>query len=277
VVARLIAVFHLDDHPDDLSEEAWQAGRFHTHFKGHTESAWRAVTHQPLDAEKAAREGAGDESLLDWGWLPAYLAVDIWREYLQRFRLEDLFAPVRDNKTALQIILEAINERLTKPKYRELGSEGTWTGAELPSREYALLQQRGIRVKTVVIPEILLSEEMEQALMERWISNWRILVMEERKNVERRRKLARKRGEEEAAELLGKTMAQACDEVKAQSSTPVQTLERALYHLRQTILSDPDMYAAHIHELRVLEKMWAWAYDRAQVEKSKPDATEGAK
>jgi len=53
MVARLVVVFALDEHPDDLDEEVWERGRFRTRFFGHKVSVWRAVTHRPIDAAKA--------------------------------------------------------------------------------------------------------------------------------------------------------------------------------------------------------------------------------
>jgi len=269
VVVRMMAVFYLDDHPDGLSEEAYESGKFQTRFKGHAEAAWRAVTHQPLDAEKTLQVGRTDEALLEWGWLPIRLAVDLWREYLQRFRLNDLFLPLEGDQTALAIILQAIRERLTQPYYREMGNDGVWTGAELPSREYALLQERGIRVSSVSILSVVLPEEVEQALVHKWTANWLVHARREREIAEHRRMLARKRGAEVADILWGRLMTQrVCSDAESRRLSRAQCLERTLYHLRRAIQSDPALYAAHKHELAALEMMWAWARNRAVAEAS---------
>ncbi len=265
VVARVVAVFYLDDHPDDLSEEAYEKGKFYTRFKGHAVSAWRAVTHQPLDADKAAREGASEDTLLEWGWLPARMAVDLWREYLQRFRLSDLFVPLEGDKTALQIITDAIRERLTQPTYREMGAEGVWTGAQLPSREYALLQARGIRVKAVAVPAILLPETVEKMLIQKWAANWLAYARKEREVVEHQRLLAKKRGEEAADVQWGTLIVERiCADAQQQHLTREQCLERILRYLRGAIQSDPALYKAQKNDMAALEMVWAWARDLVQ-------------
>ncbi len=267
VVARVGAIFYLDDHPDGLSEEAYEQGKFHTRFKGHTVSVWRAIIHRPLDAEKASREASGEEASLDWGWLPARMAVDLWREYLQRFRLSDLFVPLEDDKTALQIIVDAIRERMTQPVYREMGVEGTWTGARLPSREYALLQERGIRIQAVAIPTILLPEAAEKTLVEKWAANWLMYARKEREMVEHQRLLAKKRGEEAADVLWGTLMVERiCADAQQQHLTREQCLERILRHLRGVIQSDPALYQAQKSDMGALEAAWAWARDLLEEE-----------
>ncbi len=263
VVARLVVVFALDKHPDDLSEEAWEAGRFRTRFFGHKVSVWRAITHRPVDAAKAA-QGVGktpDERLLRWDWLPARLAVDIWREYLQRVRLTMLFQPSPDGPPMLDFLAAAIRERLTQPQYRELGLDGQRTGEVLPSREYALLQERGIRVIAVALPAIFLPPEVEKELVARWTANWLVRARKERELVEQRRNLAKKQGEQDAAEEWVELIArEAC--AQGGEDTPAACLDRLLAALSRAVQRDPALYLAHKSEFDALEMLWAWVHNR---------------
>ena len=270
VVARIVAVFYLDNNPDGLSQEAYEKGRFHTRFKGHAVSAWKAVVHQPVDAIKVSSAGKRQQdTLLEWGWLPVRVAVDLWREYLQRFRLIDLFMPLNDdNNTALNVILEAVRERMTQPAYREMTAEGVLAGVMLPSEEYKLLQERGIRVKAVVAPSILLPEEAEEQLIRKWSANWLDRAKLESTLVERRRSLAQKEGEDEAHGEFGTfIIEQVCNKAEQEAWSRSRCTERVLKALLEMIQSDVDLYAAQQQEIMALKELWAWVYERAQAER----------
>lgn len=261
VVARLVVVFALDKRPDDLSEEAWAKGRFQTRFFGHQVSVWRAITHRPIDAAQAAKGTAKtpDEHLLRWDWLPARLAADLWREYLQRFRLSTLFQPSPDGSPMLDFIAAAIRERLTQPQYRELGLDGERTGEVLPSREYALLQERGIRVIAVALPAVFLPPEVEQQLVSRWTANWLVRARKERELVEHRRSLAQKQGEKAAATQWAAVAEQVCRD--AGDLSPLACLDRLMAALTRTIQQDPALYLAHKSEFDALDMLWAWVHN----------------
>ena len=273
VVPRLVVVFALDKHPDGLSEEAWEAGRFRTRFFGHKVSVWRAVTHRPVDAAKAAL-GTGktpDDRLLRWDWLPARLAVDVWREYLQRFRLTTLFQVSPDGTPMLDFIAAAIRERLTQPQYRELGLDGQRTGEMLSSREYALLQERGIRVMAVALPAIFLPPEVEEELVARWTANWLVRARKERELVEQRRNLAKKQGEQEAADAWARIIVEeAC--TSDEDVSPAACLDRLLAALSRAVQRDPALYLAHRSEFDALEMLWAWVHNR-RIETNGTDLT----
>jgi len=262
VVARLVTVFALDRRPDDLSEEAWARGRLRTRFFGHQASVWRAVTHRPVDAARAAVGGGKtpEERLLRWDWLPARLAADLWREYLQRVRLSLLFQPSPDGVPMLDFIAAAIRERLTQPQYRELGIDGERTGEVLPSREYALLQERGIRVIAVALPAIFLPPEVEQQLVARWTANWMVRARKESELVEHRRSLAKKRGEKAAAALWASLAEELCG--REDNLSAVACLDRLLAALSRTIQRDPALYLAQKSEFDALDMLWAWVHNR---------------
>ncbi len=270
VAARIVAVFYLDEHPDGLSQETYEQGKFHTRFKGHKVSAWRAVLHQPVDAARALDAGGKQqEALLEWGWLPVRVAVDLWREYLQRFKLIDLFMPVGEgNETALNVILGAIRERMTQPMYREMTAEGVLTGVMLPSEEYKLLQARGIRIKAVAAPFISLPAEAEAELIRKWSANWLDRAKLESGLVERKRVAARKEGEDEAHTAFGAFIVErVCSRAEREKWSRSRCTERILKALLEMIQSDVDLYAAQQPEVAALKELWAWAYERTQEER----------
>ncbi len=259
VVARITVIFHLDDHPDGISEEEYEEGRFRTELHGHAVSAWRAAISRPIDMEGA--EGGEQGRLLDWGWIPPYIAVDIWRESLQRFSLEELFRlkprdGMEEEATALEIISKAINERLTKPKYHPLAAEDGFLPEELESREYRILQEHGIRVKKVVLADVFFPPAVERELVERWAADWLARARNERETVEKQRRLAAKEGEEQAVRDLGQlVISRACDGVDVSSITPRECAVRLVEYTAKLLHDNPELFSFDHGEVAELERI----------------------
>ena len=65
--------------------------------------------------------GTSDNSKvrMEWNRLPAHLVVNIWREYIRKFKLGDLFT---SSKTSgLQTIEDMINDRVKKANVEAIG------------------------------------------------------------------------------------------------------------------------------------------------------------
>jgi hypothetical protein len=197
-----------------------------------------------------------------WNELPAALAVDVWREYVAKFTLDELFKaeqiipppppqlpqpteeeidllsqPLRvgsrqnnlqdslasmlheinltmrklikwlegekedktptppvpqpapsnsyqkkepEKKTALQVINEMVNARLTRPYVDFLDNHGKreypdvfgHPNVQVPSREYKLLEERGLIVLNVSVNNFHLNPLVDQELIKQWTANW---------------------------------------------------------------------------------------------------------
>jgi hypothetical protein len=126
-----------------------------------------------------------------WFQIPAYITVDLWREYLRKFTFEDLFTRL-DNfngKTALQVIQEKVLERQTKYWVDELNPVGEQTDDKLESHEYVVLQGRGIRVISSSIRNLHFARKVDQHLEDKWFSNWLWRARDERDYVNRLRSI----------------------------------------------------------------------------------------
>ena len=113
--------------------------------------------------------------------------MDIWRETLHMFALDDLFrdlpekvaiaggAPPRPGApppTALQFIGARIHQRLTQEVVEELDAFGRPTGRPIPSEEFRLLQSRGVKVYGAGLVKLFLPQAVEEQLVARWESTW---------------------------------------------------------------------------------------------------------
>jgi hypothetical protein len=136
--------------------------------------------------------------------LPAYMAVDVWREYLQKFTFGDLFAsPFREHEpeqTAYAIIAEKVQERLTQPTVLGLDQTGQPTGRRRPSQEYLALEERGIQVLKAGINNLRFDPSVEARLIQNWIATWLKFAQEERIEVDRRRSSAAVAGRQDSLE-----------------------------------------------------------------------------
>jgi hypothetical protein len=164
VVSRIEIEFRLEG----------RAGGGGTPFGFHPEFAWRAVANEGVD-EGAPRDARGHR--VSWDWLPAHLAADVWREYVRKFSLPELFAPVKreadgPERTGLEIVLEMMNLRLREAIVQELDEMGQPVERQLSSPEYQLLRERGVRVLTVGLREVHLEAMREEARLK---ADWREL------------------------------------------------------------------------------------------------------
>jgi len=115
VVPSIGAAFLLRGEPNEGS----------TRFGYNPDSVWRAIAHE---AVRPDADPESDEYMASWNWLPLRLAIDLWREYLRKFTLDELFtfsSAIRNgnDRTAFDVINEMVKLRLTRPEVPELDDE----------------------------------------------------------------------------------------------------------------------------------------------------------
>ncbi|GAB4493185.1 MAG: hypothetical protein Fur0016_25000 [Anaerolineales bacterium] len=107
VVAALSVTFHIAARP----------GEGNTRFGFNKETAQKAI-------RDSITRGA-DTSQPVWSELPARMAVDIWREYVRKFRQDELFGPVAGrSETGLQLISALVARRLKQPEIEQYDDFG---------------------------------------------------------------------------------------------------------------------------------------------------------
>lgn len=125
----------------------------------------------PPSAERAVYGHAyAQHEDLPWTELPLRLVVDLWREEVKRYRLDDLIGSSEQSDPALANIRTALLHRLTpsSPARQESAA-----AARSPrSRELQVLQARGVRVMDISISNLLLPEEARQERLAAWLRDW---------------------------------------------------------------------------------------------------------
>jgi hypothetical protein len=189
VVPNVLVIYRLERLPGD---EDISFG-----FNPNAVELWVRTAGVSRDKTVEDKKDKGDKSLfgrtshVELQKLPAYLAVDVWREYLQKFTLGELFvSPVegpRQDETGLETILRMVRLRLTSFQVEELDNIGQPTGRIVPSQEFQLLQDCGIRVDGASVSNLRFKPEVERKLVDDWVATWLQRAQTERERIEARR------------------------------------------------------------------------------------------
>lgn len=171
-----------------------------------------------------------------WSPLPNQMAVDVWREYLSRFKLDQLFA-VKEEKidadgrrsviTYLQFIAEMVKKRLTEANVPALNDFGEPTGEVLPSPEYDRLTRMGLKVINVNLKRVIFKPEIEEKFVGQWTTLWMKNAQKEREFIDKARSLQSEKGCQKA--LL--TFAEMASHDLARQNRLPRNKPEALYHL----------------------------------------------
>jgi hypothetical protein len=204
--------------------------------------------------------------------LPALLAVDVWREYLQKFTLGELFLSPLDanqkDETGLEIILRMVSQRLTNFEVADLDNTGQKTGIMLRSKEFEMLQERGIRVDEVSIFNLRFKPEVERRLVDDWVATWLQRARAERSRIEALRNVHSLHGRQRAVERFAVACTRRFDPETLSLPRPTQpgdeffqmkiTLDRLLRGTLQECILDPQLQQRLGTDLNSLSEIINW-------------------
>ncbi len=181
-----------------------------TKFGFNPESVRLAVTREGINPK--APNDAGSYKI-DWDWLPVHVAADVWREYLRKFTMNELFeitsheisqtGPTRP-RTIFSLINFLTRERLTSDRVPKLDETGKVVGRH-NSEEYDLMNEHGIEVLGVSITTPLVEEEKK--LIERWKATWLQRAKAEQKEIEKNHRERTEAGQKSALQDFSFTIA----------------------------------------------------------------------
>jgi hypothetical protein len=159
-------------------------------------------------------------------------------------------------KTALQVINEMVNARLSQPEVDIFDDHGVRGQGKIPSPEYKLLQERGLEVLSVGIFNPRFNSNIEDIIKQRWSSTWLLNAIAESEQVERKRNLVETTGHEKAirqyADFLSKDLIQ---------KKPVgikETLKTFLLRTRALIMNNHQLRQRMNEEQQELEDVIRW-------------------
>ena len=283
--------------------------------KAHEEQDKEAIRKAILGEGVNPNVQSGPRHRVAWNQLPAALAVDVWREYVAKFTLDELFAPdqavpplpvqppqpteeeidllsqplrvgagrerVQDGltimlreinkmmdrsikwlegkgqenknqksmpvvptnqpptksepqkKTALQVINEMIKARLTQAEVDIMDDHGVRGTGTIPSTEFRLLQERGLKVRDAGVIGLHLNPQIEETIIKRWSATWLNNAKAEKEQIERKRRIIESAGQEEAIRQYAEWLSN--DLVKKKPMGVKETLKTLLMSTRTII------------------------------------------
>ena len=276
-----------------------------------------------------------------WNQLPIVLAVDLWREYVAKYTLDELFKPdqevppappqlpqpteeeidplsqpiqtgptretmqealtnalrfinVRLNalikwlegkeeakpqkpsvpppaapapagksepqkKTALQVINDMVKARLTQAEVDILDDTGRRGEGMIPSKEYQLLKDRGLKLMSVGISTPRFSPTVEELIIKGWNASWLSNAKAESDQIDRRRNNIEKTAEEKAKRQYAEALSREINELAKQGKPSTkETLKALILRSHTMIRSNEQLRRRMTTELEDIEEMMKW-------------------
>ncbi len=201
-----------------------------------------------------------------WSPLPAKMAADVWREYLRKFKLTELFeVPEGRTETTLQMVNALLKKRLSQETVDVLDDFGRPLPDVPPvaSQEFERLRNMGLEVTAVFVRRLFFAPEVEEKLISQWTTLWLKNAQKERDQVERNRKLTEVRAHEEALKEFALNASQEIAQVKPDEKAPtVHALEMLVHSTFLGIRRNTALLKRTNTEQRELADIFHWLREK---------------
>lgn len=271
VIPNVLAVFRLERVPGDEGVSfGYNPSAVERWVRADGIARQRDAQKETTKFEKIGEDKERSESYLRK--LPAYLAVDVWREYLQKFTLEELFlSPTNHDtpdETGLEVIMKMVRLRLANIQVNDLDNVGNPTGDVVGSEEFQILQDSGIRVEGVSITNLRFKPDVERKLVDGWVSTWLQRAQSDRERIESQRYVESMAGKQKALERFAAAATRRFDQQFLQLPRPTRqedeliqmklALERLLRGTLQECALEPRLHQQLDSEMNTLSEMINW-------------------
>ncbi len=128
-------------------------------------SVWKAIKYSQTRIRNSQSK-LWDRS--DWTILPGILVVKIWKDISSQLSLAEIKGNVADNSDSIIPIGEQIQNRLTRATYQIGTIDNGCKIKRIPSPEFRVLQESGVRVLNVTISKINIPDGFAAKLEEEW-------------------------------------------------------------------------------------------------------------
>ena len=159
-------------------------------------------------------------------------------------------------KTALQVINEMIKARLTQPEVEILDDNGVRGQGTIPSSEFKLLQERGLKVLGVSVSGLLFDPVVDNTIISRWSTTWLKVAKMEKEQIERQQTILETAAREQAIRQYADVLSR--DLVQKKPQGVKETLRSLLMRTRAIILSNDQLSQRMTTEQQELEEIIKW-------------------
>lgn len=219
------------------------------------EAVLNAVTSEVIELGTAESK----RTRMDWHRLPAHLVVNLWREYVRKFMLGDLFKS--EGVSGIQIIETMINRRVQREFVAPLDDTGlpVTTGESYPSLEYQQLMARGLEVIAVRIHNVVIEPFLENQIIGNWNTEWTKVARQEEALLNEREKLLEVAAHNEAVKRFVRKASEKFDNPNAIPEDVYSTLQDLIEPIREVVLIETRAGSPHELEIKKrLEEVWKW-------------------
>lgn len=161
-----------------------------------------------------------------------------------------------EKKTALQVINDMVKARLTQAEVDILDDNGMRGQGTIPSAEFKLLQERGLRVLNVSINGLVLNPMIESTIISRWSTTWLKNAKTEKEQIERKRNIIESAAREQAIRQYADMLSR--DLVQKKPVGVKETLRTLLMRTRSIIFNTDQLRRRMTGEEAELEEIIKW-------------------
>jgi hypothetical protein len=206
--------------------------------------------------------GTSDNSRarMEWNRLPAHLVVNLWREYIRKFKLAELFTS--SGVSGLQTIEDMINKRVRQSDVMGLDDAGVPTGEWVESIEYKQLVSRGLEIESVRVHNILFEPSIEEQTVQQWSAEWLNIARKEEGQLKIMETLIGNASRDEAGKRFARIASQQFGAKPTMPQpNPFKTLQLLVQPLKEFMVSESSNNSNVETELRKLDEIWKWLLD----------------
>lgn len=205
-----------------------------------------------------------EKSPMLWNEFPVYLVVNIWREYAQKFKINEMFAANESGESGLQFIERMINKRVRQGNMEALDDMGNPTILKADSREFKELQERGLEIDEVRIHNVHFDAATEEQILSQWNPDWLKNIQREEKVLNETEALIGTVAREEASKRFARLASRSFDtSLAAGKPNPFKTLQLLIKPLKEFILEQSSAGKDMENRLRKLDEIWKWLLDNS--------------
>jgi len=220
-----------------------------SHYGFDEEAVENAITHEIVSHGKG-------KSRMGWYTLPSHLVINIWHEYVRKFKLEDLFTT--GEVSGLQTIEDMINKRVTQENVVALDDTGEPTGEWIKSQEYQQLMDRGLQITEVRIHHVLIDPKVDEQLTQQWNAEWMKAARLEEKFLNEKERLIETTAREYASKNFARIATSKFDKPNALPRDRYSTLMDLIEPFKDAILESGQPGEETELKLKKLEEIWKW-------------------
>ena len=226
-------------------------------------SVEKAVIGQSINYDKP---DDNPERIYSWKKLPNNLVIDILREYVSKYTINELFPLSKTETNLLGLISNQIKIRLTQSHYNNLDNYGNKQNETIFSKEFDILKRRGIKFLDLSITNIRFPSTIEEGLIKRWKTSWLDVAYQEKKIVDQQHAIQTLAGQNQA--LMDYAYGATKHLGSVSKDKELECKELLLSLLRgnlETISQDPDLSSDLVSEHKDILDLIEWVRTQRDV------------